>query len=229
MKLLAGGCSLIYGSELQDERSSIGGFSRSTFTALLAQQLGMEYACAARPGSGSDAIARNIVAQIDSTVSLVVVGWTYFDRFEFHFSDVGWQNIRWQPGEDPGSRLPQRLRSYRHAFFGELTETYARYCYLRDMIFLQNMLARMQVPYVFCSAAENMLDAAQYYDLGSEHQRLYDQINTKHWFNWPQDQSFMAWSQTESLPIGPNGHPLELAHSRSADMLYDWINQKGIV
>jgi hypothetical protein len=41
------------------------------------------------------------------------------------------------------------------------------------------------------------------------------------------DGGLVEWAH--DCPRGPNGHPLELAHSRSADILYDWINQKGIV
>ena len=57
MIIVAGGDSFVWGSELADSpHGGPDGYSRNTFTALLAKN--HEYQCAAYPGNANDSIAR---------------------------------------------------------------------------------------------------------------------------------------------------------------------------
>jgi hypothetical protein len=59
MTIVAGGDSLVWGSELADSpHGGPNGYSRNTFTALLA---GSDYYCAAYPGLGNQEIAQRVM------------------------------------------------------------------------------------------------------------------------------------------------------------------------
>lgn len=77
--LVAGGDSIVWGSELADSpHGGANGYSRSTFTALLA---GKDYVCAAYPGIGNrDIVARVKDAIGGTTASSVIVCWTWSTR-----------------------------------------------------------------------------------------------------------------------------------------------------
>lgn len=93
MKLRSFGCSLIYGSELSDERFWIPAkqtlkYSLLTWSAHLAQHLGYLYRCHARPGSGNLQIAERVLTQLAASVAnnesaFYVIGWSFIDRFDY--------------------------------------------------------------------------------------------------------------------------------------------------
>ena len=77
MIIVAGGDSFIWGSELSDSpHGGPGGYSRKTFTALLA---GDEYVCAAYPGIGNKEIADRVKHCIVPNCG-VIVSWTWPTR-----------------------------------------------------------------------------------------------------------------------------------------------------
>lgn len=79
MIIIAGGDSMIWGSELADcPHGGINGFSRNTFTALLA---GNDYICAAYPGISNYEIAARALAQLSKEkLSIVIICWTWPSR-----------------------------------------------------------------------------------------------------------------------------------------------------
>jgi hypothetical protein len=85
MITVAGGDSIVWGSELADSpHGGPNGYSRSTFTALLA---GDDYICAAYPGISNYEIAERIKKEIDTGVSkAVIVCWTWPTRDSVHTS-----------------------------------------------------------------------------------------------------------------------------------------------
>lgn len=79
MIIVAGGDSHIWGSELQDSpHGGLNGYSRNTFTALLA---GDNYVCAAYPGIGNYEIARRAREELHQGLpKAVIVCWTWPGR-----------------------------------------------------------------------------------------------------------------------------------------------------
>ena len=67
MILVAGGDSFVWGSELRDEGAATP--SNLTYSALVADALGYEYACLARPGNSNDAIARMTMVECDKLLA----------------------------------------------------------------------------------------------------------------------------------------------------------------
>lgn len=78
--IIAAGDSFIWGSELKDSpHGGPDGYSRSTFTALLAKDY--EYKCIAYPGIGNREISRRVMEVCRHTPArLVVVCWTWPTR-----------------------------------------------------------------------------------------------------------------------------------------------------
>lgn len=85
MILVAGGDSFIYGAELADQTTS---HSLSTFTALLAKEAGMDYVCAAWSGNANNAISRMTMNACQKQLQpyVVIISWTFTQRFEFRFN-----------------------------------------------------------------------------------------------------------------------------------------------
>lgn len=82
MILIAGGDSMIWGSELADSpHGGKNGYSFRTFTALLTDEE-TEYICAAYPGSSNADIAQNVRDAINSNQGplFVIVCWTWPSR-----------------------------------------------------------------------------------------------------------------------------------------------------
>jgi len=87
MRLVVGGCSLAWGSELADCKWP--DHSMSTWPALLAQQANLEYDIVAWPASGNDSIARRVMSrchQLKEYDKAVVVQWSFQSRYEFRFT-----------------------------------------------------------------------------------------------------------------------------------------------
>lgn len=80
MTLVAGGDSMIWGSELTDSlHGGLGGHSRKTFTALLSVG---DYICAAYPGIGNKEISLRVIDAISlqPPTTSVIVCWTWSSR-----------------------------------------------------------------------------------------------------------------------------------------------------
>lgn len=91
--VLAGGDSFIWGSELADSpHGGTNGYSKSTFTALLADN----YICAAYPGIGNAEIASRIKSNLPlvSNDVIVIVCWTWPSRDSALDSDIHIQSLQ---------------------------------------------------------------------------------------------------------------------------------------
>jgi hypothetical protein len=97
MTIVVGGDSFIWGSELADSAIPFNNetlepaqqvISQSTFTALMAKDMGQKYECVAYPGYANSAIRRTVMNACEQTkdISLVVVCWSFSGRYEFRFN-----------------------------------------------------------------------------------------------------------------------------------------------
>ena len=103
------GCSFVWGSDLSDANKFYP--SNSTWPALLAKHLELNYRCYARPGCGNLQIAENILKSSTSN-DIIIAQWTYIDRFDFtDSSSKNWYTIR------PGNSSELNDFYYRTAIF----------------------------------------------------------------------------------------------------------------
>lgn len=89
--LIAGGDSMTYGLDLLDcNPSNKFKHSMSTWTALIAKDMGREYVCTAYPGNSNPGICRRILIALeeykDHEDIFVTVNWSFLNRIEFRFT-----------------------------------------------------------------------------------------------------------------------------------------------
>lgn len=201
MKLIAAGCSFVYGNELSDVGEIASRPSQLSFPALLAQQHNLEYVCLGTPGGGNDTAVRRVVETVTGSEEIVLVNWTFADRHEFYFEHEGWQNI-----------IPDKNRFCKE-FFTSLQSEYSVYHTVKNMVFLSNYLDKKGVPYVYTFA-----DLLLQYNTPAT-QILASEIGHKRCFRWSDDANFLGWAIKQGFAIGPGSHPLDEAHAKSAELI----------
>ena len=241
MITVAGGDSFVWGSELKDSpHGGPGGYSRNTFSALLADN----YVCAAYPGNGNDAIARNTIISCqkhkDENIG-VIVSWTFPGRYEFNFSFdslKNWQTINhWTIGNkfyeenkehqtliDLYTQRAQKsgiydfaVNYFKHVGSSEYWEIYST---LKEIVYLQNYLIVNKIPYMFTCADYSFVESYTIKNPDVTIQSLFDQVDFSKWFIFPDNKGFYQWAMDNKYPIGDT-HPLEAAHRDAALLMKD--------
>lgn len=201
MKLIAAGCSFVYGNELSDVGEHATHPSELSFPALLAQQHDLEYICLGTPGGGNDTAVRRVIETVTGSTEIVLVNWTFADRHEFYFENEGWRNI-----------IPSK-NTFCKEFFTSVQPEYSVYHTVKNIVFLSNYLDKKGVSYVYTFADTKLnyrTDASRI---------LADEIDTTRCFRWSEDVNFLGWAQKMGYPIGPGSHPLDAAHAKSAELI----------
>ena len=201
MRLIAAGCSFVYGNELSDVGEYAAQPSRLSFPALLAQQHGLEYVCLGVPGGGNDTAVRQVIETVTGQNEIVLVNWTFADRHEFYFEHEGWRNI-----------IPDKNRFCKE-YFACLSPEYSVYHTVKNIVFLSNYLDKKGVPYVYTFADMKLnyrTDASRI---------LANEIDATRCFRWSEDVNFQGWAVKQGYAIGPGSHPLDAAHAKSAELI----------
>lgn len=219
MKLKSFGCSLIFGTDLHDDGRDGSWATPSGFSwpALLAQHLGYEYHCWARPGAGNLQILDrllNVLAAPDD--SLFVIGWTWVDRFDY-VSDradpwamtqkeyTKWSTI--MPIDDTN----EAGFYYKHLH----TETRDK---LTSLIYIKtalDILLQTNQPFIMTSLDPLIFDEKYNCSPGMKHLQDYIRPYISHF----QGKNFVDYSQDRGHPISATMHPLESAHRDVADLV----------
>lgn len=219
-KIFAVGDSFTRGDELSDCHYSDNiypdkTYSLSTWPALIARELDVEYECRAIGGRGNTWI-NWIVNQILSRSKdcLVIVNWSYFGRFDYLGLDDHWTTIT-------PNHLGSKEKEYYQRFDNDLW----------------NLNRNLQLMYsTFCMLINNKIDfISTCQDSGFKQtvdtlrninaiqsqsewrnalQPLIDFVVPK--INEFEGLTFREWSGKYDYPIGPGGHPLEKAHAEAA-------------
>ena len=251
--LIAGGDSFTYGSELSDGTNRLvqpwlEQVSMSTFPALLAKRLGMEYQCAALPGLANSAIRRatmNICEQTKDDIGLVLVTWTFPGRYEFKFDETWEQLTAWSVidnlddikkefhvdnpivfdwhvsklAKDKEKGIYQFAKIFYH-YVGmfEYWELYSSIC---EIVMLQQYLELKKIPYLF-TCVDHALTNVDHFKKDVTLQTLLKQINYKNWKWFPTNLGFYEWSVENKFPLGTT-HPLEEAHVEAEKIIYEYL------
>ena len=235
MILVAAGDSFIWGSELADCRHcryGYSGYSKQTFSALLAHQANMQYACAAYPGNANNAISRMAIDMLNNIQEdkFLLVEWTYPQRYEFRINDE-WVSVNsWHTAAKEFSES-----YFKHAGDSEYFELYA---VLKEIVFLQHYCQVNNIPYMFMTADNHFYEHENYarrQDAGLNN--LYNQIDWDKWFLFKPGieenetrapRGFYQWAIENKYIVGPQGHPLEEAHRAAAELIKEKFNEMAI-
>jgi hypothetical protein len=248
-KLIAGGDSFVYGSELKD---CVNIHSQFTYPALISKRTGMEYVCAAKPGLSNGAIRRLVMDTCEShknDIGLVLVSWTFLGRYEFKFDET-WEQItawsvidnlddikkefhidnpvifEWHVKELKNQKqrgISQFAKIFYHYVGG--FEYWELYTSLVDLIMLQQYLQLHNIPYLFTSA-DHGLTNVDHFKNDVSLTSLLNQFDRKNWFWFPTNLGFYEWSKENQFPFGTT-HPLEESHSEAEKLIYEYLRNIG--
>jgi hypothetical protein len=221
MKLKSFGCSFIFGSELADDGRDLPIPTASNFTwpAHLAQHLGYEYDCRARPGSGNLQIAERVLTHaVDNDSTLFVIGWTWIDRFDFTNSQINnhpiaaqWENWR--------TIMPIDTTPLAKTYYQGLhTEYRDKLTTLMSIRLVIDTLKQKNIPFLMTYMDDLIFD--QRWHTTPAVLDLQEYI--KPYMTTFDNLNFLDWSRKNGYAISEAWHPLEDAHKAVADYL---INQ----
>lgn len=246
-KLIAGGDSFIYGSELRDCIDSQGReqVSHLTYPALIAKEAGLEYVCAARPGYSNAAIRRTVMDACEKydDIDLVIVSWSFAGRYEFRINQEWRQLSSWAAVDDIKEiekkfQINNPIVLQHHA--NELAKSkqsgisdFAKWLYtntdhvaeiydtLSNVVMLQQYLTLNDIPYLFTAADRKSIDV----DVDNESVKTLQRQLSKLW-GWFDHKGFYTWAQDMKFPFATT-HPREEAHLEAAHIFYEHIRYFG--
>jgi hypothetical protein len=207
MNLTSYGCSFIFGTDMSDAEmipGTSGKPSQTSWPALLADHLGLNYRCRAYPGCGNLLIAERILLDIThdrfKQNQLVVVGWSWIDRFDYNDSAKidNWNTIR-----------PNETTNLSKIYYSQLHSEYRDK--LNSLIMIKlviDTLSQHQIPFIM-TCHDHLLFDKQYHTSDSIN-FLQDFVNP-HMIDFD-GKTFLDWSQDRGFAISPTLHPLENAH-----------------
>lgn len=211
MILKSFGCSFIFGSELADD-GPYATPSQLTWPAHLAQGLGYEYQCHARPGAGNLQILEQILNQAaGNNNDLFVVGWTWIDRFDYYPVNPA------IPGRSPWRTImpvdtDKLAKVYYRDVHSEYRDKFTCLSYIKLAI---DTLDQKGIPFVMTYMDEISFDQQWHVTPAViDLQECVKPRMTK--FN---DLSFLEWSRKNGHPETANWHPLEAAHRAAGDYI----------
>ncbi len=235
--LIAGGDSFTYGSELLDcykLADPAAGHpvpyevvSNSTYTALLAKELNMQYECVAWPGYSNDSIRRttmNACVQ-KQDVELVIVTWSFPGRYEFKFNDHWEQLSSWSVDDNIEETIKKEffednpivfqhhvdrinrekalgITEFAKVFYNRIGtyEYWEVYNTLTNIVMLQQFLEQKNIRYLFTGVDECIIKNIHRHT-DETIKTLVSQIDTTKWFWFPNNQGFYTWAKEQKFPF----------------------------
>ena len=214
-KIISFGDSFIYGSDLLDCDEQQ--YSKSTWPALCAKELGLDYECYAQGARGNQFISLEVIAQ-QCTNALVIINWSWIDRFDyFSMESISDSDTTSDPNLPvpmtqtvlPGidNKLSEFYYKNFHTEFGDifrnLSTIYATHSYLKqkNIPFISSIMDTLLTdnPWNQAIVIPNMQDLIRK-DIS--------------WF--PGNQTFLEWSRANEYAESNGWHPLEEAHQEAA-------------
>jgi hypothetical protein len=205
MKLTSHGCSFVYGSELSSPSLS--------WPALIAQQIGYDYHCSARPGIGNLQIMESVLLDADKG-DLCVINWTWIDRFDFvDASNESWQTLR--PALDH-----ECAEFYFQNMHGQYRDMLTNLTYISNTI---SFLTQRRIPFVMTYMDHLLFDPVRpEWHQPSAVSYLQQQVRSHlHDFD---GLNFLDWSRRCGFRVSESWHPLEQAHNAAAEFMLPVID-----
>lgn len=217
MRLKSFGCSLIYGSDLADDRQCYHRTdqphgSANTWPSLIANQKQWQYECWARPGIGNVQILNSVLCQAAEAKDgdFFVIGWTWIERFDYILP----HNNKWATVMPADQKACSKI--YYQQFHSELRDKFTSLTAVKLAV---DTLTQKNIGFFMTYMDELMFDTNWHTDPAVIDLQQY----VKPWLhNW-QGQNFVDWSRSNELAISRDNHPLEAAHQASADLFEPYI------
>lgn len=222
MKIKSFGCSLIFGNDLADVNVHIGepwsSPSRSTWPSLLAQSMGYEYECHARPGSGNLRILDKILTHASEDPSSVfVIGWSFIDRFDYTTDPVGLDHVYDLSGKSLWRTLmpidtDQTAMVYYKNLHSQLRDKMTSLIYIKTAI---DYLKQKNIKFIMTYIDELLFETEYHINSGIIDLQNYIRPHMTKFDN----QTFLNFSKSKGFAISSTLHPLEDAHKSAFELI----------
>jgi hypothetical protein len=188
----------------------------------MAKDLGYNYDCYARPGSGNLQIADRVLSQLaDSTPAVYVIGWTWIDRFDYYSSECTWTDGRcWKtlrPNES--SEINNTYYRYLHSQFQDKLSSLMTICVVIDSLKQKNL------PFIM-TYIDELLFETEYHTTPAI---ITLQNYIKPYMTTFEGQTFLDWSRSKDYRISDTLHPLEDAHVAAGELMIKVFDKQNIV
>ena len=214
MMIKSFGCSFIFGSDLADDGKDgpYATYGNLTWPALIAKEVGLDYACYARPGAGNLRILERILTHAASNENdLFIIGWTWIDRFDYTTTDDQWKTI-----------LPVDTTKEASLYYRDLHSQYrdklTTLVYIRTAI---DVLSQKKIPFVMTYMDELIFENKWHATPAVTDAQDY----IKPYMLTFENKTFLDWSKSKGFEISPTLHPLESAHKAGASLMLDQIRR----
>jgi len=185
----------------------------------LAQHLGRQYQCYARPGSGNLRILEKVLSHSsDSTPDdLFVIGWTWIDRFDYTIDPTGRDHVYDLAGNNLWRTVmpvdtDHRATVYYKDLHSEFRDKFTTLINLKTAV---DTLQQKNIPFIMTYMDELMFDTTWHttpavIDL----QNYIRPYMTKF-----ENKTFLDFSKEKGFPISETLHPLEPAHQAAFESI----------
>jgi hypothetical protein len=220
-KVIAVGDSFTRGDELADCPDELNEYkfpfqySQSTWPASIAKSLDCAYECYALGGIGNQWISWKIANKLEQD-TLVIVNWTWFERFDYVDIDVDlWMTTH-----------PRHENKLNHYFYRNLDSDI--WNLLRNLQLMHSTISLLQqhnIDFImtcldtnYCADFDTIRPPMDDTDPAAHWKTAIDnlQAQVKHHIVNFYGYTFFEWAKHKNFGIGPNGHPLEKAHTEAA-------------
>jgi len=196
-RLIAFGDSFTFGNDLSDWDNHTP--SRSTWPALLAEHLNLDYKCLAEPGSSNSSISRQVLSFEFQPDDFVILNWTWINRWDF-FNGSKWETVR------PFGCENSVFARYYYKFFQ--SEEWDKFETLKNMQLIHGLLDQKHIKYMSTCIDELTIDTR--WHVPPYIQTLIDLVSPRATFF--DGRGFYHWAREKNFKISELMHPLEDAH-----------------
>ena len=204
-KVIAIGDSFTRGDELVDcyTHSRIAPHhthSLSTWPALIAKELGIEYDCMTIGGRGNHWISMSVSEYLEKhRDALFIINWSWFERFDYIDIETG----EWKVTH------PRHNQQLNHYFYKNIdSDQWNLHRNLQQIHSTLCLLEQNKVDFIM-TCLDPMIHTKAHFVKPLQDQVLHRVIN---FYGY----TFLEWAKHNGFELGPNGHPLEEAHAEAA-------------
>ena len=214
MILGAFGDSFLFGSDLKDIQDPLSVYwfypSKLTYTALLAQQLDLQYYCTALPCQGNKVIADDIIRTVALRGNDVFyfINWSWIDRFEY----LGESRVGGSSGWEstlPGKNNNESNFYYKH-FHSDVDSKLSSLLYINTVL---DILLKEKCKFIMTYMDSLLFDKQWHCPASID----YLQDKVKPYMQNFDGMNFLDWSKKNNFKVSNNWHPLEEAHQAASE------------
>lgn len=213
--MIAIGDSFTRGDELADcpiNQSLEKNHSNMTWPALIAKEHNIDYKCSAIGGKGNHWISWQVAAYIHnykSVDSLFIINWSWLERFDY----VNIDNDEWL------TTHPRHENKLDHYFYRNLDSDLWNVHRNRQQIHSTVALLKEHNIDFIMTCIDPLCSTDVWSNRSTEWTQSMSILDISSNITTFDNMTFLEWSHINDFKCGPNGHPLEDAHSAAAQYI----------